>query len=162
MAERANDVAGLPGGSRGLQVGWWPGPDAKLDKSVRTALLRRMRTAPGLKKGITRPRTRALRLLAVDRIERVHLTRSATAPSGEWLMHDLDDGGEVAWGYRPDGVRGILEHNRWPTLMEPGDATTIFVVTWPSDLAASGYETPTYDLSLAWATGACTVALATS
>lgn len=157
------EVGTPPGGvlSHALQVGWWPGPDPKLDKAVRAALLRRARTAPGLKKGITRPRSRAVRLLAGDLIERVRCRHTAAAPGGEWLLHDLDAGQEVAWGYRPDGVRGFLEDNRWPELLEPGDAKTIVIVTWPGDLASSGYETPTFDLSLAWASGACTTELST-
>ena len=153
MAER--DVAA----SRALQVGWWPGPETKLDKAVRAALLRRSRDAPGLKKGIKRPRTRSLRVLAIEPVAGLRATRAANAQSGEWLVHDLDDGNEVAWGYRPDGVRDILPDNRWPESMDAGDAATIVVVTWPDDLAASGYETPSYDLALTWTGGGCTISL---
>lgn len=136
-----------------LQVTWWPGPDDRVDKAVRAALLRRSRQAPGLRHRIGHPRTRAVRLLAGDGVLRVRATRTATAPGGEWLLHDLDDGDEVAWGYRPDGVRDVIAANRWPEALEPGDAATVLVVVWPDDLSHGGLETPTFDLALAWAGG---------
>ena len=134
-----------------LSVAWAAPPDARVDKGLRAALLRRSRDAPGLAVPVAHPRTRTLRLTSNERLTDVRATRTAEAPGGEWLLHDLDDDGrQVAWAYRPNAVRDVVVRNPWPTLVEPGEPETVLLVVWPDDLDAAGLETPSYDLWLAW------------